>query len=426
MRRVAGALVCAGALALPAQALATGWVYTESNNPIPGHNSVLALQYGPGGVLSPINVREYPTRGTGAALILGKSAGVISGDHEVQLSSDKRWLFAVNQGSNTIAVFRVNQATGALVQVPGSPFSSGGVAPISVGYSRGRLVVANHGQLAPFDPAGMIPPGPASFTSFTVSRAGRLRLVSTIPAPHEGLTDASVSPFGGQVFSTGFYSQKIHALTFSKSGSLAEAPGSPTQFPPSMNANVHLPPFIPAALIPIPFGIAVHPSKPYVYISGPLNFRIAIYRYDAAGSLTFVGQVENPGAVAACWAVVSKDGRYLYVANSATQDISLFDVSPNGAGLTFVERVKLPSTGTVRELAFGASGRVLYASAGHDDPDGPRPQGVMPDGTIVDAPADGNFIDAFAIGAGGRLRTISSTALPVRFSQLPYGLATLH
>ena len=424
-RSLVRALVCAGVLSAPAPALAAGWVYTESNNPTPGQNSVLALQAGPGGTLSPVNVREYRTNGTGAPLILGKSAGTLSGDQEVQLSSDRRFLFAVNEGSNSIAVFRVNRANGALTKVAGSPFASGGVAPISVGYSRGRLVVANHGQIAPFDPAGPTPPGPASLVSFAVSKTGRLHAISTIPAPHEGLIDATVSPAGGQVVSTGFYSQKIHGLGLSKQGALTEAPGSPTVFPPSMNANVMLPPFIPRALIPIPFGVAFNPSKPYVYVIGPLNFRVAIYRYDANGSLTFAGQVDNPGSVAACWGVVTRDGRYLYVSNSATQDISLFLVSSNGAALTFVERVKTPSTGTVREMALNASNRVLYVSAAHDDSDGPRPQGVMPNGTIVDAPADGNFVDAFAIGAGGRLRAISSTPLPVRLSELPFGLATL-
>ncbi len=413
----------------PAPAFASGWVYTESNNPTPGHNSVLALHYGGNGSLNPANIREYSTHGTGAPLVLGgKSTGTLAGDQEVQITPNHKWLFAVNQGSNSIAVFRVHASTGALSAVKGSPFPSGGVAPISVGYSNGRLVVANHGQIAPFDIMGTTPPGPASFTSFTVSSAGRLRQVSSIPEPHAGLITAAIAPAGGNVFSSGFYSQRINSLTLSSTGAIREAQ-APIMFPASMTAGVMLPPFIPTALLPLPFGIATNPSpsKPYVYVLGPLNSRVAIYRYDRAGTLTFVGQADNPGSVAACWAVVSKDGRYMYVANSATQDISLFDVSGSGSGLTFVARFKMPSTGTVRELAFDPTDRYLYASGGHDDPDGPRPQGIGPAPAFVlsDVPADGNFVDAFRIGSGGRLTPISSTALPVAFSQLPYGLATL-
>ncbi len=426
-RRLARSLVCAGVLAAPTPAFAAGWVYTESNNPSPGRNSVLALDYGPAGALNPLHIREFPTRGTGAPLILGKSVGTLAGDQEVTLSPDKRWLFAVNQGSNSIAVFRVSKGNGTLTPVPGSPFSSGGTAPISIGYGRGRIVVANHGQTAPFDPAGPTPPGAANLASFSVSRAGRLRLISTVAEGPAGLIAAAVSPSGGNVFSSGFYSLKINSLTLSSRGRLAEAPGSPTQFPASMNAGAaaKLPPFIPPVLVPLPFGIAVHPSKPYVYVVGALNTRVAIYHYDRTGALSFAGQVDNTGSFAACWAIVSKDGRHLYTANSVTQDISLFDISPSGGGLTFVERVKLPSQGTVRELALDTTNRFLYASGGHDDPDGPRPQGIKPDGTIVDAPADGNFIDAFSVSPSGRLTATSSTALPVRLSQLPYGLATL-
>jgi 6-phosphogluconolactonase (cycloisomerase 2 family) len=428
-RRLIRALVCAGVFVAPAPAFASGWVYTESNNPTPGHNSVLALRYGSNGTLTPANIREYSTHGTGAPLILGgKSVGTLAGDQEVQITPNHKWLFAVNQGSNSIAVFKVNARTGGLAAVKGSPFPSGGVAPISVGYSKGRLVVANHGQIAPFDIMGTTPPGPASFTSFTVSSTGHLKQISTIPEPHAGLITAAISPSGGNVFSSGFYSQQINSLTLSSAGAIREAQ-APIKFPASMTAGVMLPPFIPAALLPLPFGITTNPSpsKPYVYVLGPLNSRVAIYRYDRAGTLTFVGQADNPGSVAACWAVVTKDGRFMYAGNSATQNISLFDVSPSGAAMKFVASFKLPSTGTVRELAFDPNDKYLYASGGHDDPDGPRPQGIGPAPTFVlsDVPADGNFIDAFKIAGDGRLTPISSTALPVAFSQLPYGLATL-
>ena len=79
------------------------------------------------------------------------------------LSDDHKLLFAVNQGSNSIAVFNVDSQTGALAPVAGSPFSSFGTAPIGLGYSNGTLVVANHGISAPFAPAS-IPALPVSAT----------------------------------------------------------------------------------------------------------------------------------------------------------------------------------------------------------------------------------------------------------------------
>jgi len=101
-------------------------------------------------------------------------------------------------------------------------------------------------------------------------------------------------------------------------------------------------------------------------------------------------------------------------------------VSPNGQQLSVVEVEKMPSTATVFNLAIDPDNRFLYAVGGHEDPDGPRPQEKQqPDGSFAPAPADGNFIEAFRIGSGGRLSPISTTALPVRSSQIPYGLAVL-
>ena len=51
------------------------------------------------------------------------------------ISPDKKFLFAVNQGSDTVAVFRIDTATGALEHVEGSPFPSGGRAPSTTGFN---------------------------------------------------------------------------------------------------------------------------------------------------------------------------------------------------------------------------------------------------------------------------------------------------
>jgi 6-phosphogluconolactonase (cycloisomerase 2 family) len=236
------------------------------------------------------------------------------------------------------------------------------------------------------------------------------------------------------VFSTSFYgfagpaNQTIQSLVISRRGRLSEAAGSPTGFPESMTGNIPpLPPFLPPGIEKLAFGIATHPTRPFVYILGTANNRVAIYRYNSRGALTFTGQEENTGSFAACWVVLTSDGRFMYTANTVTQDISMFRVSRGGGDLTFVEKVPMPSIGTTFNLAIDPDDRTLYAIGGHDDPDGPRPQQVNPDGSVNPQrmPADGNFIEAFRIQRNGRLRSLSTTALPVRLSQLPYGLAVL-
>lgn len=431
-RQMIGILVAAVVLAAPAPALGAGWVYVESNNPQKGQNSVLALDYGNNGKLNPVDIREFRTRGTGAAYIRDMSVGTLAGDQQVTLSPNHRWLFAVNQGSDTIAVFKVNRRTGALRHVKGSPFDSGGKAPIAAGFNGRHLVVANHGVVAPFAPGPGADFGNPNFTSFSVSGKGRLREISSVPAG-PGPTQAAFSPSGRNVFSTSFYAfappdnKTIQSLTLSRTGRLAEAPGSPTGFPASMTDGVSLPPFLPPGIERLAFGIATHPTQPYAYILGPANFKVGIYRYNRAGELTFTGQEDNPGGVAACWIVLTSDGRYAFAANTFTQDISVFRVSNNGSDLTFLRKVPAPSTGTVFNLAIDPSDRYLYVQAGHADPDGPRPQEVNPDGTVSATPvsADGNFVEAFRIRPGGNLRSIGTTALPVPFSSIPMGIQVL-
>jgi hypothetical protein len=109
-----------------------------------------------------------------------------------------------------------------------------------------------------------------------------------------------------------------------------------------------------------------------------------------------------------------------------TQDISVFDVSRDGRTLTFKQAAKLPSTGSTQEMTLDPSGRFLYVMGAHDDSDGPRVEGVnFAAMTVVDAPADGNFVEGFRVHANGTLSHVSTTALPVPFSFSPYGVQAI-
>src|SRR4029079_17444536 len=87
----------------PSQNDRTEFVYVESNNPEPGRNAVLAFRRNPSnGSLRQIGT--FLTRGTGFGNET-QGLGPDDSDQEVVGSSDGRFLFAVNQGSNSIAVF---------------------------------------------------------------------------------------------------------------------------------------------------------------------------------------------------------------------------------------------------------------------------------------------------------------------------------
>src|SRR5215472_15086623 len=94
-------------------------LYVLSNDFVPGRNAVIAYIISPDdGSLSPLGT--FPTRGTGQSNF-DVRLGPDDHDSEVILSADKKFLFAVNAGSNTIAVFRVH-SSGRLTHVEGSPF----------------------------------------------------------------------------------------------------------------------------------------------------------------------------------------------------------------------------------------------------------------------------------------------------------------
>ena len=78
-----------------------------------GHDSIAVFGVGTDGLLTPV---EYePTRGRTP--------------RNFALAPGGRWLIAANQASNTLAVFSIDQATGALA--PAGPLSSVG-SPVCV------------------------------------------------------------------------------------------------------------------------------------------------------------------------------------------------------------------------------------------------------------------------------------------------------
>lgn len=389
-----------------------GWIYTEADSGASNSNVVYALAYRQDGSIRPLTIREWPTGGTGDKLILGKSAGAWAGDSQVSLSPDHKFLFAVNQGSDNISVFRVNASTGNLTAVPGSPFPSGGHAPISVSFNGRFLVVANHGYLTGDKPPGI--PSRTGYTSFTVSPSGALHQISTLPDPAAAPIETALSPTGNVVFSSGFFSFKLHVMRLAASGQLANAPGSPAPFPRSVTAGRKAPPVLPPPAVGLPFGVSVNPVKPFVYYAATVAGRVAVYRYGPSGRLTFVSQVNNNGSLAGCWTAITRNGRFLYVANSGTRSISAFAVSAGGAHLTQIQNVHTPSDGTVWNLALDPTNRFLYVVADHQDADFPRP-----------TPADGNFVDAFRIAGNGMLKPIATVALPTQSSDEPFGLTVL-
>ncbi len=390
-----------------------GWVYTISNRGGENANSVVAVDYAKNGGVAPARIREFSTEGSGAGLIPGESLGALAGDGQITISPDKKFLFAVNQGSDTIAVFKIDRATGSLEHVEGSPFPSGGRAPTSTDFNGKTLVVVNHGIV----PGEKVPGDPqkTNYASFSVSATGALKPVNVVPAPGSGPTAALFDPAGKVVFGTGFYSSTLDSLTVAGDGKLGQAPGSPQQFPASVTKGAQGPPGSDPNTLKLAYGVGVHPSKPFAYFIAAVANKVATYRYDpVTGRLTFASQVDNPDTIAACWIDITEDGRFLYTGNSSLS-VTAYGISEDGAKLKRIELQRGITKSTIANVELDASDKFLFTVATSDSPDNPLGERASP----------ANYIEAYTVADDGSLEPNGSVTLPVPRDTLPYGIAVL-
>lgn len=384
-----------GATSLPDAVLGT--VYVESNVATPNGNTILAFHYRAGGDLEPLDVAAYPTGGAGSADLT--DSGVLDADQHLLLSPDQRFLFAVNQGSDSIAVFRVAD-DGGLTPVPGSPFPSGGMAPASVGLSGHVLVVVNKAQDGIRDLSKVAP----NYTTFTVKGDGSLVPTgSTVTAPPgNSPTQALISPGGNVVFSSE-EGGPFRAFTLGTDGKLTQGPNSPLS-PPDEIYPANFPPEKKWAL-----GLGVHPTEHLLYAQMATINKMAVYRYDDQANLTFLSVADNPGSDLPCWTLVNKDGTRVYTDNAGNNTMSVYDI---GDPLRPRQRqlVKLKNDGNPWDLALDPTGHFIFM--------------VDPRARENVKPGFGNELHTLTVGPDGTLDepAFSPVPLPVPLNTNPIGV----
>ena len=172
-------------------------VYVNSNNP--AHNAILAYRRNPlTGALTEMSGSPFATGGKGF-YNNDERLGPDDHDQELVATPDHKYLYAVNQGSATIAAFRI-QNDGSLKAVQGSPFPAGGMQPASIGLIDDGLIVANRGDQNPGGGGGTNVP---NYAVFRMKGGGALELKSKLPLmPGSSPTQALVSPNGKLMFDT--------------------------------------------------------------------------------------------------------------------------------------------------------------------------------------------------------------------------------
>jgi 6-phosphogluconolactonase (cycloisomerase 2 family) len=316
------------------------YVYTLTNDA--KENGVAVFRQGDDGALTQVSDSPFATGGKGLA------GGDIDEQGAIRLHGDH--VLAVNPGSDTIAVLHKDQ-NGTLKPVPGSPFPSGGSTPLSLTVHGDLVYVAN--QAAAFAKPG----SPPNITGFRIDKDGTLKPIehSTVTF-HEGHGPAQIefSPDGKIIAVTsGFQDEdtsRIHSYKVLDDGTLKEGPGSPLM-PKGASGTV---------------GFSWDPSCERLYVSNFRGSAIIVFDIDKkAAGLKQHGDAHGDKEMAACWTVISADGKTLYVANFVSNSISVFDVHADGTlKLLGTAKRRMGNTGDspdTKDLELSKDGNYLYA-----------------------------------------------------------------
>jgi 6-phosphogluconolactonase (cycloisomerase 2 family) len=315
-------------------------LYVHSNNWVSGTNSVLAYTRDPAsGTLTEIKGSPFLTGGTGY-LNSPERLGPDDTDQQITPTADHRFLYVVNEGSNTIAGFAV-QPDGSLKAVKGSPFPSGGVRPVSIGIHGNLMIVANQGDQLPGGTGGTHAP---TYASFRILEDGALHPLSDPNHPQPALvpgsspTQALFSPDGKLLFdanfsetpfnNTGFppfipaFSSQLHSYKVGRHGHLTAA----SQIAPPQA------PFI--------LGLQVHPQEKILYAGFVLSNVLGTYSYDEDGIMTLVSSTAGTGA-GMCWVAISKDLKNIYTSDAVTDQIDVFSIAADPLHPVHIQNVAL-------------------------------------------------------------------------------------
>jgi 6-phosphogluconolactonase len=309
-------LATAGSALAASGSSVVGHVYVNNNTA--GHNTISGFDRHADGTLTPIAGTPFDAGAAGAGTPTG-SAGAI------QLSSDGRYLLAVDVAANEVSVLRI-RPDGSLRLVETE--SSNGIAPISIAVHGSLVYVANTGA------------GGSNYTGFRLNAGGHLSPIagSTYPLPDTALpgqvlfsgdgrhlVGTRVGPSAGPSF--------IDSFVVGSDGRLTAAPGSPF-----------------AAQKIGPFGSQFRPTNPnQLFVSnahdGAGNGTVSAYTVAADGTLTpIAGSPFADNQTAPCWVAISHDGSTLFAVNTGSQSVSSYTIGAAG-GLGLIGTTALSGSG---------------------------------------------------------------------------------
>ncbi|MFN8597843.1 MAG: beta-propeller fold lactonase family protein [Anaerolineae bacterium] len=305
----------------------TGAVYTLTNNA--AGNEVAIFNRAANGTLTAAGTVSTGGLGNGGGL---GSQGALT------LSQDHKWLFAVNAGSNEISVFAVSAHGLKLVD----KVASGGEQPISVTSHKNLVYVLNAG-------------GSGNITGFTLGKHGKL---TPIANSTRGLSNSGVGAAPGPA-----------QIEFSPKGDVLVVTEKATNLIDTYAVEGG-----------VAGNLTTHPSAGMTPFGFEFSKRGTLIVSEAAGgaanassassyavnddSFELLSAAVPTNQTAACWVVVTKNGKYAYTANAGSGSIATFRVEHDG-GLKLLNGAA-GSTGAgshPSDMALSTNSHFLYVLA---------------------------------------------------------------
>jgi len=296
-----------------------GFVYTMSNET--GGNSILIYSQNANGTLS--YQSSTASGGTGSGAGLGSQGAVI-------VNAAHQWLFAVNAGSNSISSFKIGNS-GKLTLA--HTVSSNGTLPISVTTDANLLYVVNSAT--------------SNISGYTIGEDGSLTPINgstqSLSTSNAGPAQISFVPGGKKLVVTEKTTNMI--TTFSVGASGAATPGSSI-----------------ASAGKTPFGFDFSGPN-YLIVSeagGGMANASSVSSYSVAASTSLIDGAVSSNQTAACWAKVTKDSRYAYIANAQTNNLSLYKIGANGM-LELLNGAEAATGLGPNDIVLSGDGSYLYS-----------------------------------------------------------------
>ena len=318
------ALVAAATLNHAARAeRSAGAVYTMSN--AAAGNRILAFHRAFNGTLA--SAGSFATGGLGSGGGLGNQGGLV-------LSDNNRWLLAVNAGSNDVSLLAVDDDSLQLADKA----PSGGTQPISVTIHHRLVYVLNAGS--------------ETVSGFRLRSHGKLSPIAGSTRP---LSGAGVGPAQVQFSRDGRW-----LIVTEKNANLI------VTYPVDDDGLLG-PPLLQPSQGTTPFGFAVGDHR-RVFVSeafggAPDSSAVSSYRLGRDGFLDVLSPSVATHQTAACWVVVTEDGRFAYATNTGSGSISGYAIDDDGRLTLLNADGRTADTGagsTPIDLALSEDGRFLF------------------------------------------------------------------